>query len=174
MGEKKEKKLGILGIIIIIAAFILVIALIALLIVDIVSRKAANTLLENSILAEAEIHDLVTEDNGIFGYTAIDFQDAVLGNPKSQTKLEVIKIPVSEVVDMTDAGFANLSFFSKVLYIKIHTDVVYSVDLSKLSKRDIVVDEENQTVTIFIPHAQLDEVICSLQKAEFINKSADF
>ena len=73
MGEKKEKKLGILGIIIIIAAFILVIALIALLIVDIVSRKAANTLLENSILAEAEIHDLVTEDNGIFGYTAIDF-----------------------------------------------------------------------------------------------------
>ena len=149
---------------------VLVSALIVLLIVDIIARKTNNELLDNRVLPEAGTHDLVTEDNGIFGYTAIDFQEAVLGDPKSQAKLEVIKIPASEIVDMTDAGFANLSVFSKIQYIKLHTDVIYTVDLSQLSKRDILVDEKNQTVTIYIPHSQLENVVCSLQNAEYIDK----
>ena len=45
--------------------------------IDSMNQKLASI---NTFESGASQHDLVLEDNGIFGYTAVDFEDAILGD----------------------------------------------------------------------------------------------
>ena len=46
------------------------------------------------------------DNHGILGYTAADFQDAILGKSEQQKILEVYNIIVSDAVQLTDTGLA--------------------------------------------------------------------
>ena len=61
----------------------------------------------------AEQHDLVLENRGILGYTAADFQEAILRDSTQLKKLEVYVVNVSEPVQISKTGLANLKVFSK-------------------------------------------------------------
>ena len=103
--------------------------------------------------APVEDRDLTLENHGVFGYTAADFQDAILGDSQQLKKLTVFEIEVSDAVQLTNTGLANLKIFSKTQLLTYKGKASYTVDLGKLSKDDITLDEEAMTVHLKIPHA---------------------
>ncbi len=103
-------------------------------------------------------HDMTIDNNGIFGYTAADFEEAVLGDSEKLRKLEVYKQEVSDVSVITDTGLLNWGVFTKNQLITYNGTVVYTVDLSSLKKSDIVFNEEEKIITLKIPHAAQEEI----------------
>jgi len=123
--------------------------------IDSMNQKLASI---NTFESGASQHDLVLEDNGIFGYTAVDFEDAILGDSGKLKKLEVFVQEVSDAATVTNAGLLNWSVFSKNQLITYNGTAVYTVDLSSLTKNDIVFDEESKIITLHIPHAVREEI----------------
>ena len=117
--------------------------------------------------ALVENHDLTLENKGILGYTAADFQEAILGDSEQLKKLEVYKIDVSDAVQLTDTGLANLKIFTKTQLLTYKGTAIYTVDLGKLSKDDITLDEEKMTVHLKIPHAVLEPINIDEKDIEF-------
>ena len=106
----------------------------------------------------AESHDLVAEDNGIFGYTAADFEDAILGDSSKLTKLEVYSQKVSDATTVTSTGLFNWGVFTKMKLITFNGTAVYTVNLAELKKADILFDEEQKIITLRIPHPKQEEI----------------
>ena len=117
--------------------------------------------------AEADSHDLVLENNGIRGYTAADFAEAILGETSQLRKLEVYTAEVSDAVTLTDTGFANISFLSKSQIITYHGTATYTVDLSNLNENSIVFDETHKTIKLLIPHAHQEPINIPRERIEF-------
>ena len=115
----------------------------------------------------AEDNDLVLEDRGMFGYTAANFQEAILGDSEKLKKLEVFQQEVSDVGTAVETGFANLKVFTKNQLITYNGTAVYTVDLSSLSENDIIFNEEEKMITIRIPHAVQEEINIPENKIQF-------
>lgn len=105
-----------------------------------------------------EGHDTTLENYGILGYKAVDFEEAILGDSKKVKKLEVYEQEVSDATTTTDTGLFDLSVFTKNQVITYYGTVVYTVDLSSISRSDISFDEEQKIVTLKIPHAEQGEI----------------
>ena len=103
-------------------------------------------------------HDMTIENNSFLGYTAADFEEAILGDSSKLVKLEVYTQKVSDVAQITDTGLLNWGVFTKNQIITYNGTVVYTVDLSTLKKTDIRFDEEAKIITILIPHAVQEEI----------------
>ena len=114
-----------------------------------------------------EERDLTLENHGILGYTAADFQEAILGDSEQLKKLEVYQQNVSDAVQLTNTGLANLKIFSKTQLLTYKGVATYKVDLGKLSKDDITLDEDAMTVTIKIPRPELDPININEEDIEF-------
>ena len=117
--------------------------------------------------APVEDADLTIDNDGILGYTAADFQDAVLGAASEHKELVVMEQPLSISTTITKAGLANLPIFSKMKDITYFGTGVYTVDLSGMDKERVLVDESQNTVMILIPHAKLQYVNTNLDLTEF-------
>ena len=105
-----------------------------------------------------EERDLTLENHGILGYTAADFQEAILGDSKQLKKLEVFTTDISGAATLVDTGLGNLKVFTKTQLMTYKGSVTYTVDLGELDKDDITLDEETKTVHIRIPHAVQEEI----------------
>lgn len=114
---------------------------------DIVSREVP-----------VEERDLTLENHGILGYTAADFQDAILGDSQQLKKLEVYSTDISGAATLVDTGLANLKVFTKTQLINYKGTVTYTVNLGELSKDDITLDEDAMKVHLRIPHAVQEEI----------------
>ena len=118
-----------------------------------------------------EGHDMTLENEGLFGYTAADFAQALLGDASQLKKLEVYSREVSDAATITNAGLLKLKAFTKTQILTYHGTANYTVDLSRLSEEDISVeesDEENiHKVKIQIPHAVREEINIPSDRIEF-------
>ena len=103
-------------------------------------------------------HDHTIENHGIFGYTAADFEEAILGDSEKLKKLEVYSQEISDVSEISDTGLFNWSIFTKCQLITYNGKVVYTVDLGQLKASDIHFDEESKTIILSIPHAVQEEI----------------
>ena len=103
-------------------------------------------------------HDQTIENHGIFGYTAADFEDAILGESEKLKKLEVYSQEISDVSEISDTGLFNWAVFTKCQLITYNGEVVYTVDLGQLKASDIRFDEESKIITLIIPHAVQEEI----------------
>ncbi|MEE8807494.1 MAG: DUF4230 domain-containing protein [Lactimicrobium sp.] len=110
------------------------------------------------IMASVDTHDLTLENNGIFGYKAADFADVILGECKRQTLLIVDEQEVSVPSTITDAGFMKLGLFSKTQNLTLYGTGTYTIDLSKITADDVVLDDTNFTITINVPYPELHTV----------------
>ena len=117
--------------------------------------------------APVEDHDLTLENYGFLGHTVADFEEAILGDAEKLKKLEVYKQELSDVGTITDTGLFNLGMFTKNQVITYYGTAVYTVDLSKLSKSDIVFNEEEKMITLKIPHAKQEEINIPEDKIQF-------
>lgn len=154
-GAKKSAfKLNLLSIL----PTLVVIGLLAYLIlpkVDMLNTKFNSVFHIDDSIAD---RDQTIDNNGVFGYTAADFEEAVLGDSSKLKKLEVYKQEVSDVAQITDTGLLNWGVFTKNQLITYNGTAVYTVDLSTIRKGDIVVDDENKVITLRIPHAIQEEI----------------
>lgn len=114
-----------------------------------------------------EGHDQTISNTGIFGYTAADFQEAILGDSEKLKKIEVYKQEVSDVSEITDTGLLNLGVFTKNQLITYNGNVVYTVDLATLKESDISIDESTKIITLKIPHAKQEEINISESEIQF-------
>lgn len=117
--------------------------------------------------APVEDRDLTLENHGILGYTAADFQDAILGDSEQLKKLEVYTINVSDVATLVDTGIGNIKAFTKTQLITYKGTATYTVDLGELSRDDITLDESELTVRIKIPHAVCEPININENDIEF-------
>lgn len=129
-----------------------------------------TTLLKDSLFNKVETSkDKADEliDETFFGYTALDFKEAILGKAVEQQKLIVMEQPLEISTTITKAGLADLAIFSKTKNINYVGTGQYTVDLKDIDEDHINVDEENKVLTVIIPHAILNEVIIDYENIEF-------
>ncbi len=117
--------------------------------------------------AAVEDADVTLDNNGILGFTAADFQEAVLSAASEHQELIVMEQPLSITTTITKAGLGNLAIFAKIKEVTYYGTGVYTVDLSGMKEDRILVDEETCTVTVRIPHTVLQYVNPELSKTEF-------
>ncbi len=109
----------------------------------------------NAEVKQLEDHDLTLENDGIFGFTAVDFEEAILGEATKQKLLIVEEQEVSVNTTITDAGFMNWKIFNKQQVLTIHGIGQYTIDLTEITSADISLDDSTFELTIKIPHAEL-------------------
>ena len=123
--------------------------------------------MNTKVIAPVEEHDLTINNNGILGFTAVDFEEAVLGAAKKEALLVVDEQEMSVVTTTTQAGLFNLGLFSKNQSVTFVGMSQYAVDLKKLSKENITVDDDSHTVTVKVPHAEFHLVKIDPNKTIF-------
>ena len=106
-------------------------------------------------------------ESGLFTYTAVDFQDAILGEASQHQELVVMEQPIEIATTITKAGLGNLQIFSKMKTITYYGTGVYTVDMSGIDKEHILVDLEKKQVTVVIPRSCLQYINPDLDKTEF-------
>ena len=111
-----------------------------------------------------EDHDVTLENNGIFGFKAVDFEDAVLGASQRQELLIVDEQEVSVPAIITQAGLFNWDITSKSLIETIYGTGEYTIDLSKVTRDSILFDEDLYTVVIHVPYPELHSVVFNPEK----------
>lgn len=111
-----------------------------------------------AVLAPVDSHDLTLENNGIFGYTAADFADVIIGESTRQNQLIVDEQEVSVPTTITDTGFLNLGIFSKNQNLTLYGTGIYTIDLSTMTADDVTLDSSNFTITITVPYPTLHSV----------------
>ena len=114
-----------------------------------------------------EGHDMTISNSGIFGYTAADFEEAILGDSEKLKKIEVYQQEVSDISQITDTGLLNLGVFTRNQLITYNGTVVYTVDLSSLKNSDINIDQETKIITLKIPHAVQEEINIPEDRIQF-------
>ncbi len=115
-------------------------------------------------ITPVEDHDVTLDNNGIFGFKAVDFEDAVLGASQREVLLIVDEQEVSVPTVITQAGLFNWNITSKTLNETIYGTGQYTVDLSQIGRDDIIFDEDLFTVVIHIPYPELNSVVFNPEK----------
>lgn len=114
-----------------------------------------------------ENHDMTLRNFKFFGYKVADFEDAILGDEEELKKLEVYSRDVSDIATLTQAGLGKIKAFTKYQYITFNGKAIYTVDLSKLKKGDVSMDEKNKTVTLKVPKPVLEPINIPSENIEF-------
>lgn len=131
------------------------IALIAIAMLVIGGKIWSDRLDANKKVAPVEDHDLTLSNNGIFGFTAADFETPILGVASRQKLLIVEEQEAYVNTTITDTGLFNWGIFNKQQALTIHGTGQYTIDLSKITNQDIQLNEEAYELTIRIPHPEL-------------------
>ncbi|MDO5332352.1 MAG: DUF4230 domain-containing protein [Bacillota bacterium] len=160
--RRGSKKAGMPSLIITIICVILIAAIIAPKIIGLSNTFDNIFSLEEGV----EGKDLTIANHGFFGYKAVDFADAVLGDAQKLKKIEVYEQEISDAATIEDTGLFNLSVFSKSKIIKYTGTVVYTVDLSVLTSDCIELDEESATVIMHIQHPRQEQINIPEDKIE--------
>ena len=85
---------------------------------------------------------------------SVALAEAVLGNSQQKKNLEVFEQKISDITKLTDSGKIWIfKINEKYQYVKYSGTAIYTVDLSGIDEEHLTVDEENKTLTIYIPHA---------------------
>ena len=120
----------------------------------------------NEKVTPVENHDLTLENNGIFGFTVADFEEAILGEATRQKLLIVEEREVYVNTTITETGLFNLGVFNKQQVLTIHGLGQYTIDLTTIASDDISLNEDTYELTIRIPHAELHQVNFIPEKTE--------
>jgi len=122
--------------------------------------------LDNLIDTSKDTADEIIDET-FYGYTALDFKDAILTKTIEQQKLVVMEQYLEIETTITKAGLGNLEIFSKAKNIIYSGMGNFTVDLSKVTAEKIEVDETNKVVTITIPHAELYNVSIDFENIKY-------
>lgn len=99
--------------------------------------------------------------------TVAEFKDPIILNHGSESRLIVYTTQLSETLSIADEGFGGWKWTSAYKEIVYVGDTQYTVDLSKLSEKDFVVNNELKILTVRIPYAVLSPINIPADQIKF-------
>ena len=106
------------------------------------------------------------DESAVMQNTTAEINEAILGEARQKRELVVWEQDV-EVTSEVSQALANINAFKKTKTFTSFGTGVYTVDMGQITEDTITVDQDAHTVTMLIPHAQLQYVTKDLQKTEF-------
>ena len=123
--------------------------------------------LSDALFPQPETHVAAElSEEAVMGNTAAEIGDAILGEARQKQELVVWEQDV-QVESKISQALANLAIFEKTKTVRSFGTGVFTVDMGAVDEKAIEVDEQARTVTISIPHAQLQYITKDLEKTEF-------
>ena len=90
--------------------------------------------------------------------TVVDFKDPIILAHGHESRLIVYTADMSESISVANEGLGGWEWTSVYQEIEYEGTAQYTVDLSRLSEDDFMVNNELQTLTVRIPYAVLDPI----------------
>ena len=125
--------------------------------VDSVAGEIAQEMAENQIV--------LSKKGG--RRTVADFKDPIIIAHGKDARLIVYTAELSEVVSMADEGWGGFKWNSTYQEAKYFGQAEYTVDLSRLSEEDFIVNNEQKILTVRIPYAVLSPINILNDKTQF-------
>lgn len=97
------------------------------------------------------------------GYKDEEVVSILIGENREVNELKVMEQDLEDVHEVTDA-FLNLEIFRKTQRIHYYGTANYIVDLSKISEEDIIINKDDKSITIVIPHSEMDGIVMDYEK----------
>ena len=113
----------------------------------------------------AENHIVLSRKGG--RRTVADFKDPIILAHGKNARLIVYTAELSEVVSMADEGWGGFKWNSTYQEAKYFGQAEYTVDLSQLSEKDFIVNNEQKILTVRIPYAVLSPINILNDKTQF-------
>ena len=99
--------------------------------------------------------------------TVADFKDPIILAHGKDARLIVYTAELSEIVSMADEGWGGFKWNSTYQEAKYFGQAEYTVDLSQLSEKDFIVNNEQKILTVRIPYAVLSPINILNDKTQF-------
>lgn len=99
--------------------------------------------------------------------TVADFQEPILLTHGKESRLIVHTAHLSETISIASEGLGGWEWTSAYQDIVYEGDAQYTVDLSKLSETDFMVNNELKTLTVRIPYAVLSPINIPAEQIKF-------
>jgi hypothetical protein len=105
--------------------------------------------------------------SGAIRRTVADFKEPILLTHGKESRLIVHTARLSETVSIASEGLGGWAWTSTYQDIQYTGDAQYTVDLSQLSDKDFVVNNELKTLTVRIPYAVLSPINIPAEQIKF-------
>lgn len=112
----------------------------------------------------ASLQELLPDE--VLDYNRFDLQNAVLGEARKKQALVVLEQDV-QVDSQISQALANIAIFEKTKTVHSAGTGVYTVDLSRISRRKVKVDMEQRTVQISVPRSELSYIVIDPEQTVF-------
>ena len=99
--------------------------------------------------------------------TVADFREPIVLTHQKDSRLIVHTAHMAETISIASEGLGGWEWTSAYQDIVYEGDAQYTVDLSRLSDGDFVVNNELKTLTVRIPYAQLDPINIRADQIKF-------
>lgn len=97
---------------------------------------------------EAEVYHLTEK-------TIVDFYEPIIEQFNKESQLVVSSADASMEMNLKQTGVFDIKALNKSQKIKYKGTGRFYIDMSEMSRDDVVVDNENKVVTITIPHSKM-------------------
>ncbi len=88
----------------------------------------------------------------------ITTEESLINEIKSASKIIPLEVELSKLITI-DKSWGNLEVFQKYKRIKFYANCSFYIDLSKLKKEDITLDDNNLTITVSNPQIFTIDII---------------
>lgn len=99
--------------------------------------------------------------------TVAEFKEPILLNHGKESRLIVHTAHLSETVSFSSEGIGGWAWLSAYQDVVYEGYAQYTVDLSRLSEEDFVVNNELKTLTVKIPYAELSSINIPADQMKF-------
>ena len=152
------------------SALVLVFALIVISILLIRCIPAKESTFVDSVAGQiqqemAENH-IVLSSGGV-RRTVADFQEPIILTHGKDSRLIIYTAQLSEAVSLADEGWGGFKWTSTYQEAKYIGQAEYTVDLSRLSEEDFILNNELKILTVRIPYATLSPINILDDKSQF-------
>lgn len=96
------------------------------------------------------------------GSNKVHFEETILGQAEKKKELIVYTQGLTAEYTVTQEGLFSLPIFKKSQRIDFAGKVTYSIDLSRLRKEDITVNDKDRTITLNISSSELKQDVIYL------------
>lgn len=115
---------------------------------------------------EMDENHIVLSSRGI-RRTVADFQEPIVLNHRKDSHLIVHTARLSETISIADEGLGGWAWTSIYQDIVFEGEAQYTIDLSRLSEDDFMVNNELKILTVRIPYAELAPINIPADKIKF-------
>lgn len=127
--------------------------------VDEVANQIEQEMADNKIVLSS----------GAIRRTVAEFREPILLNHGKESRLIVYTAELTETVSLKDIGLGGFKWTSTYQEAEYHGLAEYTVDLSKLSEEDFMVNNESKILTVRIPYAALSPINILDDKTQFLD-----